>query len=101
MFGADRFAAVCGDSRETLAAYEHAPGDAPFDWAFVDGLHTLEGARSDLRHARRLSAAGATVVLDDCNGAVRDAWTAEVEEGHIVEHHRGLGWHGMCIGRFA
>ena len=119
----NRFNLVCGDSQQTLPtirrpqALAHSatesvhgsqavPGELKwasggFNFAFVDGLHTFEGALSDLCQAWRLAAEGATVVVDDCDlHEVANAWAVMVNAGAVWMHRPGIGWRGLCVGRW-
>jgi hypothetical protein len=122
---ANRFTLICGDSQHTLPDFlrpgatfqdaelesDHDPRPAQatvswahggFDFAFVDGLHTYEGALSDLCQAWRLASEGATVVVDDCDMlAVADAWATVVKAGAVRPRRSGVGWQGICIGRWS
>ena len=120
----NRLALICGDSQQTLPTFRRpvavdqdvaeltrdsitvpevpkwAPGG--FNFAFVDGLHTYQGALSDLCQAWRLAAQGATVVVDDCDqDAVADAWVTMVNAGAVWMHRPGIGWRGLCVGRWS
>jgi hypothetical protein len=115
-----RFALVCGDSRISLVDFPRprevyfetiqgavnvsrwASGGGVFNLAFVDGLHVYEAALSDLRQSWRLSAQGNTVIVDDCdNYEVASAWATVVSSGAVIPRRPGIGWHGLCIGRWA
>lgn len=88
-----RLVVICGDSRTTLAKRQD---DA--DFFFIDGEHTFDAASSDLDNAKRLAKPGSTVIVDDCHGAVADAWTAALDAGWLANRHKGLCWRGMCVG---
>ena len=75
--------------------------EPPFSLVFVDGNHSYHAALTDLEASRSVSAAGAMVLMDDCDDPeVSHAWRVFIAHGGAVEHRRGLGWGGMCIGRF-
>jgi hypothetical protein len=99
-FGAGRVSLTCGDSRNTLPAAEIGP-EGLADIVRIDGGHTLEIAAADLINAQRLSKEGALVLLDDCIFAeVYQAWRMVVDLGIVAPQHEGLGWKGMCVGRY-
>lgn len=97
-----RLSLSCGDSREILVG--NNAGDlvkVKADAVRVDGGHTLEVAASDILNAQRLAKPGALLLLDDCTfPEVWEAWQVAVDLGVVVPEHAGLGWRGMCIGRF-
>lgn len=55
------YALIKGDTRQTLKDYQ----GAPFDFAFIDGGHSVETIRSDWNNVKRLMNKGGLVVFDD------------------------------------
>jgi predicted O-methyltransferase YrrM len=110
-----RFRLTCGDSQITLwdKVNQQQQRDYSrqsitqllpdlYDFSFIDGLHTFEGALSDLKAARLLSKKGGIVVLDDCfDEPVLYAWLQMVDEGLVSPLNQGLCWREICIGKWA
>jgi predicted O-methyltransferase YrrM len=54
-----------GNTRETLPEFREKYPDVKFDFAFIDGGHSLETIRSDWSHVREMMNDGGVVVFDD------------------------------------
>jgi predicted O-methyltransferase YrrM len=85
-----RHTLVRGDSHFELPAFAKAHPELAFDVIFVDGDHSLEGARTDLLDLRALATADTVVVMDDITPwkwygeGPTQAWREEVEAGTII-----------------
>ncbi|KQU61307.1 methyltransferase [Rhodococcus sp. Leaf278] len=60
-----RHTLIQGDSHTTVAAYAKEHADIRFDVIFVDGDHSVEGARADLEDLRALATPDTVVIMDD------------------------------------
>ena len=101
--GRGRASLTCGDSRVTLpsAGVGSATLEGLADVVRIDGGHTLEVAAADLLNGRRLAKPRALVLLDDCTFAeVHEAWRVALDLGVVAPLREGLGWKGMCVGRY-
>lgn len=59
---------IRGNTRGTLPGYMDSPlwpAEGPFDFAFIDGGHSLETIQSDWEHVKQMMAPGGVVVFDD------------------------------------
>jgi len=56
---------IPGNTNETLPAYRENSGGCPFDFAFIDGGHSIETIQSDWNTVRHLMKPGGLVVFDD------------------------------------
>lgn len=93
-----RVTLACGDSQDTLPAQAR---DSNVAAIFIDGGHLYEVAFHDLVNGREISRAGALVVVDDCDDADVGAAFALAERlGVLRGVRRGLGWTGLCVGRY-
>ncbi len=81
---------VIGDSRETLPRFAALSGNR-FDLVLVDGGHTEEVCRADVRNARAAAAPDALVVVDDLlphlsyGARVTRAWEGLLAEGELTD----------------
>lgn len=96
-----RHTLIPGDSRSTVPRFVAEHPGLQFDLLFIDGDHTLEGARADLENLRPLAAPGAMVVMDDITpwepwgvGPTR-AWLEAVEARYVA--HRALFRDGVAV----
>lgn len=96
-----RHTLIQGDSHSTIAAFAREYPETTFDVIFVDGDHSLEGARSDLADLRALAHPNSVVVMDDITpwlwfgeGPTR-AWKDAVDAGFIV--HEGYFRDGVKV----
>lgn len=85
-----RHTLIRGDSHTTIAEYAKEHPDKRFDVIFVDGDHSVEGARADLDDLRALATAESVVVMDDITPWLwfgegpTQAWREAVDEGRIL-----------------
>lgn len=85
-----RHTLIQGDSHFEIPAFAKAHPDLRFDVIFVDGDHTLEGARADLADLRALATADTVLVMDDImpwrwfGEGPTAAWQEAVEAGSIL-----------------
>jgi predicted O-methyltransferase YrrM len=85
-----RHTLVRGDSHLEIAAFAKTHPELRFDVIFIDGDHSLEGARADLTDLRALAAPDAVVVMDDITPWLwygegpTQAWKDAVEGGEIT-----------------
>ncbi|OZF47018.1 class I SAM-dependent methyltransferase [Rhodococcus sp. 14-1411-2a] len=85
-----RHTLIQGDSHTTIAAYAKEHPDMRFDVIFIDGDHSVEGARADLDDLRALATAESVVIMDDITPWLwfgegpTQAWQDAVEEGRIL-----------------
>jgi len=61
MAGFSKFSLIRGDTKETLPKWENEP----FDFAFIDGGHSLKTIQSDFHHIYERIDDGGIIVLDD------------------------------------
>lgn len=59
--GFSKFALIRGDTRETLAKWDVEP----FDFAFIDGGHSVETIKNDYEFIRDNISPGGVIILDD------------------------------------
>ncbi len=84
-----RHTLVRGDSHVEITAFAKAHQSLRFDVIFVDGDHTLEGARADLADLRALATEDTVVIMDDImpwlwyGEGPTQAWQDAVEAGSI------------------
>ena len=92
---------VWGDSRTSMRAYREEHPGVMCDGIMVDGLHTYEGAKSDLERFLGMAAPGARMAIDDTlDVEVKRAWTQAVSHGDI--HDLGCinaAGRNFCVGR--
>lgn len=85
-----RHTLIRGDSHFEIPAFVKANPELRFDVIFVDGDHTLEGARADLADLRALATADTVLVMDDImpwrwyGEGPTAAWQEAVEAGSIL-----------------
>ena len=65
MAGLNKFALIRGNTRETLPKWIESEDFEPFDFAFIDGGHSLETIKSDYEYIKNAISPGGTIVLDD------------------------------------
>ncbi|MDX3225232.1 class I SAM-dependent methyltransferase [Streptomyces sp. ME19-01-6] len=82
---------IMEDSRTALPKYIAEHGHSLFDFAFVDGGHDYDVAKSDIDHCGVLCRSGSLIVVDDLTpwvpwgvGPTR-AWTEALEAGSIKQ----------------
>lgn len=66
--GFDRYCLIRGNTRHTLKDYREGKYDLPahqFDFAFIDGGHSVETIRSDWENVRQMMRPGGVVIFDD------------------------------------
>ncbi|MGV8875749.1 MAG: class I SAM-dependent methyltransferase [Rhodococcus sp. (in: high G+C Gram-positive bacteria)] len=96
-----RHTLIHGDSHTTIAAYAKEHPDARFDVIFVDGDHSVEGARADLDDLRALATPDSVVIMDDITPWLwfgenpTQAWQEAVDEGRIL--HTGYFRDGVPV----
>ncbi|MFY2789334.1 class I SAM-dependent methyltransferase [Rhodococcus sp. MALMAid1271] len=61
----ERHTLIQGDSHITIAAYAKEHPDVRYDVIFVDGDHSVEGARADLDDLRGFATPDTVVIMDD------------------------------------
>lgn len=92
---------IQGDSHVTVTEFAQQHPETKFDVVFVDGDHSLDGARADLRDLRALSTEETVVVMDDITPWLwfgegpTAAWEEAVETGLIV--HRSYYQDGKPV----
>ncbi|MFI8569601.1 class I SAM-dependent methyltransferase [Rhodococcus sp. NPDC078407] len=85
-----RHTLIQGDSHTTVKAYAKQHPDVRFDVIFVDGDHSVEGARADLDDLRALATPDTVVVMDDITPWLwfgegpTQAWQEAVDSGRIL-----------------
>ena len=85
-----RHTLIQGDSHSTIAAYAKQHPDARFDVIFVDGDHSVEGARADLEDLRAFATPDTVVIMDDITPWLwfgegpTQAWREAVDAGRIL-----------------
>lgn len=85
-----RHTLIRGDSHTTIAAYAKEHPDVRFDVIFIDGDHSVEGARADLDDLRPLATADSIVIMDDITPWLwfgegpTQAWQEAVDAGRIL-----------------
>jgi len=72
-----------------FAARETGGPSAPYDLAFIDGLHLAEQVERDVANCLRHLAPGGTIVLHDCNPMAESAQVETYEPG---AHWNGTVW---------
>ncbi|MFC8177433.1 class I SAM-dependent methyltransferase [Rhodococcus sp. NPDC057297] len=86
-----RHTLIRGDSHSTVTEYARSNPDVRFDVVFVDGDHSLDGARADLADARAFSTTDTVVVMDDITPWLwfgegpTAAWQDAVDSG-LIDH---------------
>lgn len=87
------FTITWGDSKETLKSLGTTMGDERCDIVVVDGEHSKEGVRSDLKYLLPYANPGAVVFGDDCapykktvpqSAEMKEAWDEYVDSKQIV-----------------
>ncbi|SNT25375.1 class I SAM-dependent methyltransferase [Rhodococcoides kyotonense] len=85
-----RHTLIQGDSHSTIREFAQSFPDMRFDVVFVDGDHSLEGARADLADLRALATHETVVVMDDITPWLwfgegpTQAWQEATVSGSIV-----------------
>lgn len=85
-----RHTLITGNSHETVTAFATAHPEVRFDVVFVDGDHSVDGARADLADLRALARPDTVVVMDDImpwlwyGEGPTQAWQEAVDEGSIL-----------------
>ncbi|MCZ4520731.1 class I SAM-dependent methyltransferase [Rhodococcus ruber] len=85
-----RHTLIQGDSHTTIAAYAKEHPDIRFDVIFIDGDHSVEGARADLDDLRALATPESVVVMDDITPWLwfgegpTQAWQEAIDSGKIL-----------------
>lgn len=87
---------IAGDSRETVPTFHSMFPDKKYDYIFIDGDHTFDGAYNDIKNCEGLAKPGTILVLDDVcphKGSgigVYKAMLKCIAEGIIsfVSHHK-------------
>lgn len=85
-----RHTLIQGDSHTTIKAYAEQHPDARFDVIFIDGDHSVEGARADLDDLRALATPESVVIMDDITPWLwfgegpTQAWKEAVDAGRIL-----------------
>jgi predicted O-methyltransferase YrrM len=85
-----RHTLIRGDSHHEIPALAKAQEELRFDVMFVDGDHSPEGARADLRDLRALATPDTVVVMDDImpwrwyGEGPTQAWQDAVDDGSII-----------------
>jgi predicted O-methyltransferase YrrM len=86
-----RHALVRGDSRQTVPEFSRENPGLRFDLIFIDGGHTYEVARADLRNMRAMATRETILVVDDimpwklCGVGPTRAWLEAVREGLVIQ----------------
>ncbi|MGA9871699.1 MAG: class I SAM-dependent methyltransferase [Rhodococcus sp. (in: high G+C Gram-positive bacteria)] len=81
---------IQGDSHVTIKEFAVSNPEMRFDVIFVDGDHSLEGARSDLADLRALATSDTVVIMDDITPwrwfgeGPTAAWQEAVDSGLVV-----------------
>jgi hypothetical protein len=109
-----RHSLILGDSTVTVPAYRELPGAVgQFDVVFIDGGHSYDVARADLRNCREYADENTILIFDDVvtaseadrpyNVGPTAVWNEHVANGEIVEERIvPLGRRrGFAIGKFA
>lgn len=92
---------IQGDSHVTIEQFARDHPDMKFDVIFVDGDHSLEGARADLKDLRALATEDTVVVMDDITPWLwfgegpTEAWREAANAGLIV--HRAYYQDGKAV----
>ena len=87
-----RHTLIEGDSHSTVSAFAESDPDIKFDVIFVDGDHSVEGARADLADLRQLATPDTVVVMDDITPWLwfgegpTQAWKEAVDSGLILHN---------------
>jgi predicted O-methyltransferase YrrM len=63
--GFNKFKLIRGNTRETLPKWIESDDFQPFDFAFIDGGHSVETIKSDYEHIKKAISPGGVIVLDD------------------------------------
>lgn len=63
--GTRRFKLIRGDTNKTLPEWIESSTFEPFDFAFIDGGHSVATIDSDFKHIFRAIEDGGTIVMDD------------------------------------
>ncbi|MBY6411875.1 class I SAM-dependent methyltransferase [Rhodococcus sp. BP-252] len=96
-----RHTLIQGDSHSTIKEFAAKYPDMRFDVIFVDGDHSLDGARADLADLRSLATPETVVVMDDITPWLwfgegpTQAWQEAVEAGSVV--HRSYYRDGVPV----
>ncbi|MDJ0392938.1 class I SAM-dependent methyltransferase [Rhodococcus sp. G-MC3] len=86
----ERHFLIGGDSHSTIAAFAQLHPDMRFDVIFIDGDHSLDGARADLADLRALATRDTVVIMDDVmpwlwyGEGPTSAWHEAIDAGSIV-----------------
>jgi predicted O-methyltransferase YrrM len=65
MSGFNKFCLIRGNTLKTLPEWVNSDDFQPFDFAFIDGGHSVETIKSDYEHIKKAISPGGTIVLDD------------------------------------
>lgn len=85
MAGLNRFALHRGNTRETLPKWIESDEFEPFDFAFIDGGHSVETINSDYKHIRENISPGGTIILDDHYTPENEGFGCNHIEGELLE----------------
>jgi hypothetical protein len=89
-----RLTLIRGDSKHSIADFASTHCDLTCDIIFVDGLHTFDGALTDMKSFSQLAHAQTVLLMDDLGSAkfngVEQAWSHAITDGLIVESQRIL-----------
>lgn len=82
-----------GDSHSTIEAFADEHPELRFDVIFVDGDHSVEGARADLADLRALATPDTVVIMDDITPWLwfgegpTQAWQEAVDTGTVLHRN--------------
>ena len=87
--GLGKFALHRGDTKETLSKWIEGPDFEPFDFAFIDGGHSVETIDSDYKLIREAISPGGVIILDDHYTPENPGFGCNHIEGELLEPSDG------------
>ena len=107
MVGFNKFSLIRGNTRETLPKWIESDDFQPFDFAFIDGGHSVETIKSDYENIKKAITPGGIIVLDDyyipeyegfgCN-FIEGGYTFDVMDSYVDNNGNKGGVTMMVIG---
>lgn len=85
MAGLNRFALHRGDSKVTVPKWIASDEFQPFDFAFIDGGHSVETINSDFRAIKEAISPGGVIILDDHYTPENEGFGCNHIDGELLE----------------
>ena len=83
MAGFSKFCLIRGNTHETLPEY-FANDHQPFDFAFIDGGHSIATIENDFRYIAANIEKGGTIILDDWYDPAVDGFGCNFIDGEVL-----------------